>query len=217
MYVKRLCYIKKGRTCVLQLCVETTGCWHTLQTQTLPHQAPRMLCATACNTQHNLKNCLHTGFAFTHTLVGWNLICRPTNISVDTIMRDLPWSLCVTVFERLPFIFANIVQPSITWKTDSIFLRQAIILRRLECFGLHQNRMSDSLSVSLSVVKPPNKKMWSGDTGVKECQERPTGPFWGTLLTQAQPRGSESKKKNREHSSEKVQESNHFWHNRDIL
>lgn len=26
--------------------------------------------------------------------------------------------------------------------------------------------------------------MWSGDTGVKECQERPTGPCWGTLLEQ---------------------------------
>lgn len=40
----------------------------------------------------------------------------------------------------------------------------------------------DSLSVSLIVVKPPNRKMWSGDTGVKECQDRPTGPCWGTLL-----------------------------------
>lgn len=39
-----------------------------------------------------------------------------------------------------------------------------------------------SLSVCLWVVKPPNRNMWSEDTGVKECQERPTGPFWGTDL-----------------------------------
>lgn len=44
--------------------------------------------------------------------------------------------------------------------------------------------MFDSLSVSRSVVKPPNKKMWSDETGVKECQDRPTGPCWGTLLPQ---------------------------------
>lgn len=63
---------------------------------------------------------------------GWNLIYKHTNIRVES-MRDVPWSLCVTVFERLPFIFAHIVQPSITWKTD-IFLRPAITLRGLEFF-----------------------------------------------------------------------------------
>lgn len=42
--------------------------------------------------------------------------------------------------------------------------------------------MLDSLSVSLSVVNPPKRKMKSDDTGVKECQDRPTGHCWGVLL-----------------------------------
>lgn len=44
----------------------------------------------------------------------WNIFYKPTNISAHSKMRELPWSLCVTVFERLPFIFAHVVQPSIT-------------------------------------------------------------------------------------------------------
>lgn len=47
-------------------------------------------------------------------------------------------------------------------------------------------QLSNSLSVSLSVVNPPKRKMRSDDTGVKECQDRPTGHCWGVLLQDGQ-------------------------------
>lgn len=50
---------------VLQLCVETKGCWHILQTQTPPLQAQNTRCATTWNTQDNV-NVLHTAFTFIH-------------------------------------------------------------------------------------------------------------------------------------------------------
>lgn len=111
----------------------------------------------------------------THTEIcvrslGWNLIYK-------TYLGRSVW-LCLKGFHSFLLTEYSQASPE-TQKTPS--WDQWLFLRVI-CYS--RTRASDSLSVSLSVVNPPNKKMWSGDTGVKECQDRPTGPCWGTLLQQ---------------------------------
>lgn len=154
-------------TCSLQLCGETTGCWHTLRTQTPPHRGRSMLYATAWNTQRNFNNC-HTKISVRS--LGWNLIYK-------TYLGRSVW-LCLKGFHS--FLLTEYSQASPETQMAPSWYQRSFF----EGYLLLQNRVSDSLSVSLSVVNPPNKKMWSGDTGVKECQDRPTGPCCGTLLQQ---------------------------------
>lgn len=102
--------------------------------------------------------------------LGWNPIYK-------TYLGRSVW-LCLKGFHSFLLTEYSQASPE-TQMTPSWYQRSYF-----EGYLLLQNRASDSLSVSLSVVNPPNKKMWSGDTGVKECQDRPTGPCWGTLLQQ---------------------------------
>lgn len=143
----------------LQLFDETTGCWHTLQKQTPPRQDQSRLCATVWNTQ-------------TNTLMIYLYTVSTVQAHSDhSKMRHLPGALCVTVFERLPFIFTHRVDPSITCKTweDLRKRRHDFEVVRIICdSGTHSVSLCLWWSLQIGKCGPVTQEWKSAKTGPQD-------------------------------------------------